>query len=90
MRIQDLRVVDSAFDLESGFMWVLFDNEKSIQCCLVSEDGGYIEKIDSSDCGSDEGLSFDCNEWALEEVAEFEEINKILFEEAGKLGVEVI
>lgn len=90
--MRNLTIVNTEFNTEHGFFWVEFNNGKSIQCCLVArKDGnGCTKQIDRNDCGSNEGLSFDNNEWALNEDNDFAEINDLMFKEAKKLGIKII
>jgi len=90
--MKNLTVENVGFDLEVGFFWVEFNNGKSIQCCLVARrDGnGYIKQIDRSDCGSDEGVSYDVNNWALGDDVGFNDIEELLFKEARKVGIRIV
>ena len=89
--LNELKIVNTDYDLDLGFFWVEFENGKSLQCCLVQDaDFAYLPKINSNDTGSSEGLSSDNNEWALGEDQDFGEINDLLISEAKKLNIEII
>lgn len=85
--MKNLTIVNADYNTEYGFFWVEFNNGKSIQCCLMSDDeGGYLEQIDSNDYGAWEGCSADCNEWVDGKF----DVEEVLFSEAKKIGLEVI
>lgn len=90
--LTELKIVKTDYDLYSGFFWIEFENEKSLQCCLSQRKDlkGYKKEIDSNDNGSHWGISGDNNEWALGETQDFGEINNILYREARKLGIKII
>ena len=94
--LNDLNVVNAEASLKYGFFWVEFENGKSLQCCLeviYDEDGqyvGYAEQIDANDTGFDEGVCWDCNEWAAGEDGEAEHINDFLIEQARKVGLQIV
>ena len=89
--LNTLKIVNTDYDLESGFFWIEFQNGKSIQCCLVqNDDSGFVAQINSDDTGASEGLSSDNNEWALGDDCDWGHINNLLIIEAKKLGIEII
>lgn len=89
--MKNLVIVNVDFSQEYGFFFIEFANGKSVQCCLVEgARGGYVKKINKDDCGSNEGLSYDNNEWAIGEDGDFSEINQMMFKEARKLGIKVV
>ena len=90
--LNELKIVNTDYDLDLGFFWIEFENGKSLQCCLNQRKDlkGYKKEIDSNDNGSHWGLSGDNNEWALGEDQDFGEINNLLHREARKLGIKII
>lgn len=89
--LSELKIVNTDYDLESGFFWVEFQNGKSIQCCLVQDDNSaFVARINSNDTGASEGLSSDNNEWALSDDCDWGHINDLLITEAKKLGIEIV
>lgn len=91
--LNELKIVNADYDLQTGFFWVEFENGKSLQCCLEyrKDEKGYKKSIKASDNGSGDGLSGDNNQWALdEESQDWLEIDNLLHKEARKLGIKVI
>lgn len=94
--INEMEIINRDYDLDSGFFWVEFEGGKSLQCCLKGirdEDGnyaGYAEQIEIGNNGFDEGLSWDCNEWAADEDGEAKHIEDFLLEQAKIAGLEII
>ena len=89
--LNELKIVNTAYDLDLGFFWVEFETGKSLQCCLVQDDDfAYLPKINSNDTGSSEGLSSDNNEWAVGDDCDWGHINDLLISEAKKVGIEII
>lgn len=75
---------------EHGFFHIEFNNEKSLQCCLVQSKkivNRYNKQIDSHDTGVREGLSSDCNEWFGDDI---EIIENVILTAAKKYGVKII
>lgn len=64
--------------------------ENLCNLCLVSEDESYVDKIDENNMGSDEGLSFDNNDWAISDDFSWGWVNSMLIKEAKRIGVEII
>lgn len=90
--INELKIVNTDFDINTGFFWVEFEGEKSIQCCLKQgQKGKYLRQIDRSNNGSSEGLSGDNNRWALDpETLDWSQIDSILHKEARIMGIKII
>ena len=90
--LSELKIVNTDFDLDTGFFWIEFENDKSLQCCLQlrKDEKGYKKSIKADDNGSSEGLSGDNNDWALdEENPNWVNINDLLHKEARKLGIKI-
>ncbi|WP_087546738.1 hypothetical protein [Acinetobacter sp. WCHA39] len=90
--LNELKIVNTDFDLDTGFFWIEFENGKSLQCCLKLRKDlkGYKKEIVKNDNGSCEGLSGDNNDWALdEENPDWANINDLLHREARKLGIKI-
>ena len=89
------------YDLGYGFAWITIAGkdesvEMTVQCCLVGtyadnsqEDPIYFKKIESSDCGHNDGICGDVNEPAFKYWGE-NRCMKALFAHAKKAGIKVI
>lgn len=85
--LNDLKITNRDYDLEHGFFWVEFENGKSLQCCLK----GGQKSIEAGNSGHDDGMSLDRNSWAVEqEIADWEEVELFLIEQARQVGIDII
>lgn len=97
--LSNLTITNREFDLNTGFFWVEFENGKSLQCCLKQEfdldnEGNevnhhYVAEIDESDCGYDEGICAENNEWALDGENDWD-VNQFLMEQAREVGLQIV
>ena len=92
INLNELKVIDREYNLESGFFWVEFEDGGSLQCCLKAKhDGlGYEAQIDTNNTGFDQGLSWNNNKWASHDDSECEHIDDFLLEQAQKVGLQLI
>ena len=88
--LNDMNVVNAEANIEYGFFFVEFEGGKSLQCCLVHNGEGFEMKINSKDSGFDQGLSYDCNEWAAGEDGEIGHIEDFLLEQAREIGLQIV
>lgn len=82
-----MKITNTDYDLDAGFFWVEFENEKSIQCCLdhAKDDFIHIKRVIDNG-GYDDGLSGDCNEWFFDEFGK-DECLKLLKKESRELNI---
>lgn len=92
MKLENLNISKVEYDLENGFFWVEFDNDKSIQCCLIErKDGkGFRKAIDMNDNGYDWGMCEDVNRWAFNENGEGDHVLVFLLKQARKAGLQIV
>ena len=89
--LNELAVTKSDYDLESGFFWVEFENNKSLQCCLKGirdEDGdyaGYSAQVEIDNNGHDDGICADVNAWAKDA-----DVKDFLLDQARKAGLQIV
>lgn len=98
--INEMKIINRDYDLDSGFFWVEFENGKSLQCCLklAKQDeqdlydigSQYLNQIEIDNNGFDEGLCYDCNEWAKDEGGEMGHVQDFLIEQAREIGIEIV
>lgn len=97
--LNELKVTNTEYSLESGFFWVEFENGKTLQLCLVEteqteeehfKNGSiYQPKISASDNGFNWGVCADCNSWAVDDD-EWGHIEEFLLEKAREAGLEIV
>lgn len=96
--LSDLKIEDINVYIDDGFFNVIFEDEdrrsiRSIQCCLKqdfdAEELTFLEKIDYLNSGFDDGMSYDCNRWAIKLYGR-DAVLDFLVEQAEKNGVEII
>ena len=93
--MKNLNIVKVEQDNEIGFFFVEFDNGNSVQCCLKAnpveggEFNGYANQVEIDNNGFGEGLSLDCNEWAINQFGE-EEVHDFLIEQAREAGIQIV
>lgn len=91
--LNDLKVINSDYDLDVGFFWITFENSKSLQCCLQyrKDEKRYKKSIKADDSGLDVGLSGENNLWALTEYnADNYQIKKLLYKHARKSNIKIV
>lgn len=93
--INDMKIINRDYDLDSGFFWVEFEGGQSLQCCLKqygSEDEGfyYKKEIELDNNGYNEGQNWDCNEWAQDEDGYADRIEEFLIEQAREIGIQIV
>lgn len=89
--LNELKITNREFDLDSGFFWVEFEGGKSLQCCVHESSKPEKVVINESDCGHDWGICKDVNQWAVEEgLADWWDVNQSLMSEAEKIGISII
>jgi hypothetical protein len=96
---QTMNIKESSKDTEYGFFFIVYEDGRSLQCCLKERNQDedergvngpiFLNQIDSDDSGFDDGLSYDCNEWVIKEVGH-EATLKIILDAAKKAGIEVV
>ena len=91
MKLSNLNITNVEYDLDNGFFWIEFDNEKSIQCCLMKrKDGdGFKKAINFDDPGVAWGICADVNAWAAPN-GDYEFVYTTIKHEARKAGVRII
>lgn len=101
MNIETLNNLEiETLSAENGFFFVEFKNGLSLQCCLdevkqseedLYENGPvYLDQIQCDNSGFDEGLCWDCNEWAAGDNDEISHINDFLIEKAREIGISIV
>ena len=92
MKMENLSVKNAEYDLEAGFFWVVFENGKSIQCCLTerADGNGFKKVINFADPAIEWGINADVNAWAVTADDNYEFIYAVLKREARKAGVRII
>lgn len=94
-KMKNLKIVNVEQNNECGFFFVEFGSGKSVQCCLKAnpleggEFNGYANQIEVDNNGFGEGLSLECNEWAINKYGE-EEVHEFLIEQARKAGIQIV
>lgn len=91
--LNTLKISNKDYDLETGFFWVEFSNDKSLQCCLKqhgNDDSYYFKKeIELDNNGYSDGLSGENNAWAAD-GQEWGHINDFLIAQAREIGIAII
>jgi hypothetical protein len=93
--MDNLKIIQSVSLQEYGFFFVEFDNGLSVQCCLKAnkriggEFCGYANQIEGDNSGFNEGISFDCNAWAIIKYGE-DAVLDFLVDAARKKGIEIV
>ena len=86
-----LVVKSSDVQFDTGFFIITFEDGKQLAACLVGGDTEYLNQIDVYDCGADEGMCLETNEWLLgEEKDNYAEVLEIIRTEAVEAGIELI
>lgn len=62
----EIMIKESDYNLNSGFFWVVTEDDLTIQCCLNQENGEFKQEVVKSNLGVDFGLCFDSNERAFD------------------------
>lgn len=93
--INEMKIINREYDLDSGFFWVEFEGGKSLQCCLKlygSEEEGlhYQPQIEIGNNGFVEGQNWDANEWAAGEDGDADHIEEFLIEQAREIGIQIV
>lgn len=95
-----MKTLDFEYDTETGFAFITVDTNKkdgvwTVQCCLVGEYDeenmiqSYSKKINTCDCGYDDGICGDANEDAFRYWGE-NRCMTALFGAAKKNGIELV
>ena len=97
IKLNDLKVVNREYNLESGFFWVELENDKSLQCCLKEQQQGlyengpiYLEQVSIDNNGHDWGICYDVNKWARDEDGEIEHVQDFLIAQAREIGLQIV
>lgn len=94
--MNNLKIQNADYDLETGFFWIELDNDKTLQCCLKSH-GDVIEgeelyfsaAVETDNNGFNEGMCLDVNGWAIERFGD-EKVQDFIIEVARATGVQIV
>jgi hypothetical protein len=94
-----VKIKETGIEMEYGFFFLVYEDGRSLQCCLEEKEQKeedrflngpkFLNQIDSENSGFDDGLSYDCNEWLIEEIGHDETL-KIILDAARSDGIEII